>query len=511
MGGVTSSERPLLEVRGASKTFGGVTRALHNVDLTLYSGQVVALVGENGAGKSTLGKVISGVYPLDSGELIWCGQRKSFSSTVEALSVGISIVMQEFNLIPEMTVAENIFLSRKDGYRGWWKRSHGQPKAAIAAMSRLGLDFGLDPNQKVEELSVAQQQLVEIVRAISHDAKLFILDEPTAALGKAETQALLDIVRELKSNGASVVIVTHRLDEVFSVADRIVVLRDGEIRREFDPDQTTEKELINAMVGRELAQELRDLDRERKIGETVLEVRELSNHAVTDCSFTVQSGEIVGIAGLVGSGRTELVRAIFGVDKARGTVAIGGQVRSFDAPIKAIRGGAALVPEDRKAQGLHLDQSIYDNAVLSRLAQSSAFVVSHRKLRKEVQTKVSELGIRLAGLDREVSSLSGGNQQKVVLTKWLLTNPKLLILDEPTRGIDVGARAEFYRLVDDLVSDGMAVLLISSELPEVLALSDRILVMSQGRIVKELHAHEATEETILSFTDIASETQRRAS
>ena len=501
----TAESTPALVAPAISKSY-GATRALADVDLHIAAGEVVALVGENGAGKSTLGKIIAGVTDRDAGQVLWRGKPVHFGSALDALQHGIAIVLQEFNLIPEMSVAENIYLTRPDGYRGGLFRSEAaQVRRAGELLAGLELDFPLDPAALVGTLSVAQQQMVEIVRAISVDAELFILDEPTAALGRAETEQLLGTIRALREQGKSVILVTHRLDEVYAVADRIVVLRDGRKQAEFDPNGTGTAELVATMVGRELDEGLSTVRHIRSPGEAVLEVTELRVPGAPEAvSFRVHAGEIVGIAGLVGSGRTELLRALFGADRPRS-----GQVRMGDRPLRvchprdAVGRGMALVTEDRKAQGLILDLPIYDNIVLSRLALDRNLILDHRRLRQRAGELVGELLIKIGGLDLPVSSLSGGNQQKVVLAKWLNTTPALLLLDEPTRGVDVGARADFYRIIDALVAEGMAVLMVSSELPEVLALSDRVLVMSGGRIVRELARDEATEEAVLGATDVA--------
>ncbi len=502
---VTTNPTPIVEVNGITKSF-GVTQALRGVDLQIGAGEVVALMGENGAGKSTLGKVIAGVHRPDAGTVRVDGQEVSFGSTRDALEYGIAIVLQEFNLIPDMTVAENLCLTRDDGYLGsWWRNSKRQRQIAINAINSLELDFGIDPDALVSSLSIAKQQIIEIVRSMSADARLFILDEPTAALGRREVEALLAIIRRLKANGSSVVIVTHRLDEVYAVSDRIAVLRDGAGNGEFDPETTGQEEVVKAMVGRELGAELQAArKRTHDAGEVVLDVNDLVVAGVSNpVSFSVRQGEIIGIAGLVGAGRSELVRAIFGADEARsGNVSVSGRVGLMKSPSVAVDNGLALVPEDRKGQGLHLNLSIHENATLAVLARKGGFWLHDRDLRKAVAEKISDLRIKIGDIDDLASSLSGGNQQKVVLAKWLLAEPEVLVLDEPTRGVDVGARADFYRLIDALVEKGLAVIVISSELPEVMALADRILVMNQGEIVAELPGDDTTEAEILSYTDV---------
>lgn len=499
-----NSEPIFLEARNVSKSF-GATRALVDVDLEIRVGEVLALVGENGAGKSTLGKILAGVVQRDTGEVIVEGTPTDFHSVQDGLDHKIAIVLQEFNLIPEMTVAENIFLTRKDGYGpGGWKRTKQQITESREFMESLHMDFGIDPTAQVSTLSIAQQQIVEIVRSVSRNAELFILDEPTAALGKRESDALLRLIRQLADSGKSVVIVTHRLDEIYAVSDRMVVLRDGIVRGSFSPKTTEPDELISVMVGRELGDELTHARTINVPGEEILSVEDLSiSPLVKDCSLSVRRGEVVGLAGLVGSGRTELVRAIFGIDTAQaGEVVVNGRIGLLTSPLAGVRAGGAFVPEDRKTQGLHTELSIFDNLTMSYIAKSKNMWLKSKTLKSKSLELIKDLHIKTSDYQEPASSLSGGNQQKVVLGKWLMTQPDLLILDEPTRGIDVGARAELYKLINELVSQGMGALIISSELPEVIALSDRILVMSNGRIVSEVDRDDATEEKIIRATEI---------
>ncbi|MBS6275829.1 MAG: sugar ABC transporter ATP-binding protein [Actinomycetaceae bacterium] len=471
--------------------------------MSISPGEVVSIVGENGAGKSTLGKIIAGVHKQTLGTIKMDGKEVSFASTVEAREHGISIVLQEFNLIPEMTVAENLLLTQPAGYSKLGFRSlKSQVDTIREAVDRLNVPFQLPLETPVEELSVAQQQLVEIARALIADSSILILDEPTSALGGNEVDELLDCVEALRERGKGIVLVTHRLDEVFRVSDRIVVLRDGIFTGEFKPEETTSSEVVNAMVGRELSYDLETVRTIQPKGEVVLEVKDLQV-AGTDSkiNLVVHSGEVVGIAGLVGSGRTELMRAIYGADKRTGTVKVAGKEIRNGKPKDALNKHVALVTEDRKHQGLFLDLSIEDNMIVSNEAKNKNFLVAKRENRREISNLIEKLRIKLAGVDLPVTALSGGNQQKVILGKWLMTNPKLLILDEPTRGIDVGARADFYHVIDALVKEGMAVLLVSSEMQEVIALSDRLFVMSNGRFVNEFKRGEATEHNILASAD----------
>lgn len=492
----------MLELENIHKSFGS-NEVLKGVNLSISPGEVVSIIGENGAGKSTLGKIIAGVHKQTLGTIKMDGKEVSFASTVEAREHGISIVLQEFNLIPEMTVAENLLLTQPAGYSKLGFRSlKSQVDTIREAVDRLNVPFQLPLETPVEELSVAQQQLVEIARALIADSSILILDEPTSALGGNEVDELLDCVEALRERGKGIVLVTHRLDEVFRVSDRIVVLRDGIFTGEFKPEETTSSEVVNAMVGRELSYDLETVRTIQPKGEVVLEVKDLQV-AGTDSkiNLVVHSGEVVGIAGLVGSGRTELMRAIYGADKRTGTVKVAGKEIRNGKPKDALNKHVALVTEDRKHQGLFLDLSIEDNMIVSNEAKNKNFLVAKRENRREISNLIEKLRIKLAGVDLPVTALSGGNQQKVILGKWLMTNPKLLILDEPTRGIDVGARADFYHVIDALVKEGMAVLLVSSEMQEVIALSDRLFVMSNGRFVNEFKRGEATEHNILASAD----------
>ena len=492
----------MLELENIHKSFGS-NEVLKGVNLSISPGEVISIIGENGAGKSTLGKIIAGVHKQTLGTIKMDGKEVSFASTVEAREHGISIVLQEFNLIPEMTVAENLLLTQPAGYSKLGFRSlKSQVDTIREAVDRLNVPFQLPLETPVEELSVAQQQLVEIARALIADSSILILDEPTSALGGNEVDELLDCVEALRERGKGIVLVTHRLDEVFRVSDRIVVLRDGIFTGEFKPEETTSKEVVNAMVGRELSYDLETVRTIQPKGEVVLEVKDLQvAGSDSKINLVVHSGEVVGIAGLVGSGRTELMRAIYGADKRTGTVKVAGKEIRNGKPKDALNKHVALVTEDRKHQGLFLDLTIEDNMIVSNEAKNKNFLVAKRENRREISNLIEKLRIKLAGVDLPVTALSGGNQQKVILGKWLMTNPKLLILDEPTRGIDVGARADFYHVIDALVKEGMAVLLVSSEMQEVIALSDRLFVMSNGRFVNEFKRGEATEHNILASAD----------
>ena len=491
----SDAERPLLEIRGMTKAFPGV-QALSGVDLDVRAGEVHAVVGENGAGKSTLMKIVAGVYRPDSGTIRLAGQPMLNDSPRQALERGISMIHQELNLAPNLSVAENVFLGRAPTRAGLvdWRRLYADADALAA---RLGID--LDVRARVEDLSVARQQMVEIAKSLSLDARVIIMDEPTSALTERETEALFGIIARLKTQGVAVVYISHRLDEIFRVADRVTILRDGRLVGSLSVGQATQAQLIGMMVGRELTTLFPKEPVE--IGEPVLEVRHVQRAGeLEDISFILHRSEILGLAGLVGAGRTELVRVLFGADQLdSGQILIEGQPVRIRGPRDAIRLGIGFVTEDRKLQGLVLGMSVRENETLASLAQVTRLgfldLGRERSLASEL---TDQLGVRTPSLEQEVNNLSGGNQQKVVIAKWVATHPRILILDEPTRGIDVGAKAEVHALMTRLARDGVSILMISSELPEILGMSDRILVMRQGRLTGEFTRAQATQEAILA-------------
>jgi len=488
----------LLRASGIAKRYGGIA-ALHGVGLDIRPGEVHALMGENGAGKSTMARILAGVEQPDAGEIVWNGAPVSFRGTKDAVRAGITIVLQELSLVPDLSVAENIFLVHRLTYRGgWWLDRRAIRRRTLALFDRLGWDLPVDPDRKVSDLTVAEQQMVEILRALSLDARLFILDEPTATLSPHEVDVLFGLIRRLRADGASFLLVTHRLEEVFALADRITVYRDGAPSGTFDVQHTDQETLIRAMVGRDLG-DLFQIRHRNEPGAPVLSVQGLTRgRSVRDCSFEVRAGEIVAVAGLVGAGRTELIRAVFGADRAdRGEVMVRGKAGLLSSPRAAIARGASMVPEDRKAHGLLVDLPIVQNVALAHLAERGGFWLRPGRERSEVRELIARLQIKAPRLWQGANSLSGGNQQKVVLAKWLALDPDLLILDEPTRGIDIGTKFELYRLIDGLAARGKAILLVSSELPEVLALADRVLIMRDGALVAELPHGAASEETIL--------------
>jgi ribose transport system ATP-binding protein len=482
-------------MRDIVKSFPGV-RALRGVDLELHGGEVLALVGENGAGKSTLIKVLAGAHPPDAGGIHLQGNAARFSSPLDARQAGIAVIYQEFNLVPSLTATENIFLGQEPARAGFVRR--GEERRRVAELFRR-LGVAVEPDAPSREMTVAQQQLVEIARALAFDAHIVVMDEPSATLTPQEVERLFGIIRNLRTRGIGIIYVSHRLEEVFAIADRVLVLRDGEAIACRPIRDVTRDELIRLMVGRRLEEEFPK--RQVRIGPPRLVVRSLRRgRKVRDVSFEIRRGEVVGLTGLVGAGRTETARLIFGADrKESGTIELDGRMLDVRSPRDAIRAGLALLTEDRKAQGLVLAQSVRDNFALPNLERFSLLGFVRRRVERQALARhIESLRIRLASAEQPVRNLSGGNQQKVVLAKWLERNCEVLLFDEPTRGIDVGAKVEIYRLINDLAAAGKAILLISSELPEVLGMSDRILVMHEGRLTGEIaDASRATQEEIL--------------
>ena len=486
---------PLLSMRGIVKSFPGV-QALRGVDLDLHAGEVLALLGENGAGKSTLMKVLGGAHLPDSGSLLLDGRTTAFRSPQEARAAGIAVIHQEFNLVPGLTATENIFLGQEASRAGFVPRADERRKAA-ELFHRLGAELDLDA--PCSRLTTAQQQLVEIARALARDARVIVMDEPTAALTSREVDRLFEIVRDLRSRGIAVVWISHRLDEIFALADRVVVLRDGRNVGARPITGLGRTELIELMVGRELADEYPR--RTTAPGPPRLVVKGLSRgRAVRDVSFTVRAGEILALAGLVGAGRTETLRLLFGADRRdSGEVVLDGRRLDIRSPRDAIAAGIGLLTEDRKLQGLVLGQSIRENFALPNLAALSRLgMVDGRREREAFGRHVDRLRIKVPDQEQRARNLSGGNQQKVVLAKWLERDCEVLFFDEPTRGIDVGARHEIYLLMNDLAARGKAIVMVSSELPEVLGMADRILVMHDGRITGEIdNGPHVTQEQVM--------------
>ena len=488
---------PLLEMRGMVKSFPGV-KALRGVDLTLRTGEVVALLGENGAGKSTLMKVLGGAQSADEGEMIIDSERVCFRSPQEARAAGVAVIYQEFNLVPGLTAVENIFLGQEVTHGGWIARKQERVRAA-ALFQRLGADIDLDA--PCRRLTTAQQQLVEIAKALAFEARIMVMDEPSAALTAHEVTRLFEIIRDLQSQGIGIIYISHRLDEVAVIADRVMVLRDGKNVGEKRMADMTRNEMIELMVGRQLKDEFPA--RTPNIGAPRLVVSHLARgKAVCDVSFAVGRGEILALTGLVGSGRTEVARLIFGADRGEGgEIQLDGRVLSIGSPREAIAAGIGFLTEDRKQQGLVLNHSVRENFGLPNLSWLSRHGFVNLARERDVLTHyVDQLRIKLPSQEERAGHLSGGNQQKVVLAKWLARDCTVLIFDEPTRGIDVGAKFEIYRLMNDLAAAGKAIVMISSELPEVLGMADRILVMHDGRITGEIaEARTATQEHIMQL------------
>jgi rhamnose transport system ATP-binding protein len=495
---------PLLELVHASKSFGAV-RALEDVSIALYPGEAHALLGENGAGKSTLVKILAGVHRPDEGHVEMGTTTMTMTGPADARDAGISIIYQEPTLFPDLSVAENIFLGRQPVSAGRRIDRAQMRREAAKIFARLGVV--LNPGRLARGLSVADQQIVEIAKALSFNARVLVMDEPTAALTSVEVERLFEVVRTLRRDGAAVLFISHRLEEVFACCQRVTILRDGRFVRTAPIEDVTVDDIIRSMVGRDL-----DALFPKTItqpGAVVLEVTDLCRQGVfDDISFTVREGEIVALAGLVGAGRSELARAIFGIDKrTSGVVRVSGQVLANGRPDVAMAAGVALVPEDRRQQGLVMDMGIDQNMALASLrGLSRGGLIRRSSERRLATTWGHRLQLKYGRLRNTVSTLSGGNQQKVVLGKWLARTPKLLIIDEPTRGIDVGTKAEVHRILDGLVGDGLAVLMISSELPEVLGMADRILVIREGRLTAELSRAEADEQSIMrAATGVESE------
>ncbi len=487
---------PLLQMRGISKRYPGVV-ALDNVSLEVLPGEVHALVGENGAGKSTLMKILAGAEKADSGEVLLNGEPLHIQSPHDAMDRGINIIYQEFNLVPHLSAAENIYLGREPaaavpGFINFRKLY----RDAQAVMDSLGV--AVDVRAEVSRLSVAQQQMVEIAKATSRNSIIIAMDEPSATLTDHELANLFELIQSLKQRGVGIIYISHRMEEIFGICDRVTVFRDGQYVATKRVADTDRDEIIRMMVGRELKESIPK--RPAPIGEPVLEVRGLTRKgAFEDVSFTVRRGEILGIGGLVGAGRTEVARAIFGADPVDA-----GEIRLFGKPIhprsprEAIGMGIGLVPEDRKLQGLVLNMAVRENTTLANLDLLTMLGFVNRKRETEVAEQYRrDLRIRTPSVEQEARNLSGGNQQKVVLAKWLFTQSKLLIFDEPTRGIDVGAKIEIYELMNELAAKGAAMIMISSELPELLGMSDRVLVMHEGRIAGELRRDEADQEKVM--------------
>ncbi|QEN08350.1 sugar ABC transporter ATP-binding protein [Oceanispirochaeta crateris] len=487
---------PYLQMNKIVKQFPGVL-ALKGIDFVMNQGEVVALMGENGAGKSTLMKILMGVYAKDGGDIIIQGEKVDIHNTLSAIHLGISMIYQELNLVPNLNIAENIFLGQEQNNKGFIDKN-AMHEEARAFIKTVGMDF--DSNILVSQLSTAQKQMIEVARALSLDAKLIIMDEPTSSLTESETNTLFEIIDNLKKKNVSVIFITHRMNEIFRVADKVAIMRDGEMICTLDIASTNKNEVIRHMVGREIDDIF--AKEQAEISDVIMEVENLSTKGfLKDISFNIRKGEILGFAGLVGAGRSEVMRAIFGIDKKEsGIVRINGKEVNIKSTVDALNQGIGFLPEDRKEQALVLGMTLRENLTLACLNTLSRFhFILFKKEMSLSKHYVDLLRVKTPGVEQIIKNLSGGNQQKVVIGKWLAITPKILILDEPTRGIDVGSKKEIHALMSKLARDGVAIIMISSELPEILGMSDRIVVMQEGRICGELLREEANQESIMSL------------
>ena len=482
----------VLEASGVCKSFPGV-KALTDVSITLHRGEVVALLGENGAGKSTLIKVLSGIYQPDAGEIRMDGQTVRFDLPLQARDAGIGVIHQELNYVPTISIAENIFMGKLPKKHGFvdYRTMYAESSRIL---KKVGLE--LDPRIQISTCAVAQKQLIEIAKVLSADARVLILDEPTSALNDVETNYLFDLIRRASEAGIAILYISHKLEELFAIADRVVVLRDGCVTGELNIRETNKSELIARMVGRELT----DLfpKTSNPIGDLALEVDHLTTEAFQDVSFRTHRGEIFGIYGLMGSGHQEIGAALFGqIDHSAGSIRVCGKEVHIRQPMDAINNGLAYVPAERKTEGLVLNQSVEVNIASARYSRERPFWLRRKKDAQSAQKWIEQLRIKTPSRDTITESLSGGNQQKVILGKWLELSPDIFILNEPTRGIDVGSKSEIYRILNDLCADGKCVIIITSEMPELLSMSDEIMVMFEGRVSGYLKGSEATQEDVV--------------
>jgi ribose transport system ATP-binding protein len=490
------SREPVIEMKGISKSFSG-NKVLDQVDFQLLPGEIHALMGENGAGKSTLIKILTGIYERDAGKVFIKGKEVHFKNPKEAEQFGIAVIHQELNIIPYLTVYENMFLGKEltVGRFGITKDKEMKRKTK-EYLNRLGIE--IDPNMEAGNLSVGQQQMIEIARAVAANTEVLIMDEPTAALTEREIEALFKVISSLKKQGVGIVYVSHRMEEIFQICDRISVLRDGQFIGTKEVAKTNFDEIVKLMVGRQLGE--RFPERDTKIGQERFKVENLtSKGSFENIRFSVHQGEIVGVAGLMGAGRSEIMQAIFGYRKMDGgKVFIDGKEMTIKSPYDAIKAGIAFVTEDRKSQGLILELSVRENLSITTLDKiSKNSLISSKTEISLADEMIEKLHVKTSGREISVKSLSGGNQQKIVIGKWLGIHPKILILDEPTRGVDVGAKKEIYQLMNDLTKQGVSIIMVSSELPEILGMSDRILVIHEGKLAAELDKSEANQENIM--------------
>ncbi len=493
---MASNNDIVLKMENITKTFPGV-RALEDVSIELKKGEVLGILGENGAGKSTLIKILAGNYSKDSGLIIIDGITTEIKNPAEAMESGIRVIYQELNTLENLTVAENIFIGEQLTKSPFgiidWKAMNKKAKELLRS-----LNVDLDPNTIIEDLTISEKQIVEIAKAISRKAKILVMDEPTAALSEDDTQALFKIIATLKQAGVSIIYISHRLKEIFEITDTVTVLRDGKKVKTLATSDTDSNELVALMVGRDIKEMYPK--KQVPIGETVMQVKNLKAEGIMDVSFDLKKGEILGIFGLLGSGRTSLVRTLFGANPIKsGTISINGKDIKMKSPRKARDHKIGLVPLDRKAEGLALFLGVKENITLANIEDlGKSFLINKRLEKKKAEKWVTDLGIKTPDVSQQVNSLSGGNQQKVVLARWLESGSQIIILNEPTRGIDVGAKIEIYKLIQNLCEKGSSIIMISSELPEILSIADRIIIMSKGKLTAQFSRGEATEEKLLS-------------
>lgn len=490
-------EQTLLELRNITKSFPGVL-ALDKVQLEIRPGEVHVLMGENGAGKSTLMKIVDGIYRPDDGEIFVRGQQTNIHSPIEAMELGIAMIHQELNTVLHMTIAENIFLGREMG-KGILYEKKEMALQAKKVLEQLEID--LNPNQKVIELSVAQRQMVEIAKAVSKNAQIIIMDEPTSAISDKEVEALFAMIKRFRKEGKGIIYISHKMDEIFRIADRITVMRDGKTVGTYNAQDITSEQLVAKMVGREL-KEVYPRQISYEMGEEILNVKNLSStDAFENVAFQLKKGEILGISGLMGAGRSEVAEAIFGLREKSGEIIVNGKKTVIHKPKDAIKAGIAFITEDRARTGLNLKTTVKKDVSTLTLSQycNRLAIINKGKENQVVEASINKLRIKTPSSNQSVKNLSGGNQQKVIIARWLLADPDILIMDEPTRGIDVGAKFEIYTIMRELAASGKAILMISSELPEIIGMCDRTIVMHEGRVTGELSKEEMTQENIMKL------------
>ncbi|OFK58860.1 D-ribose transporter ATP-binding protein [Globicatella sp. HMSC072A10] len=485
-------------MKNIEKSFGD-NKVLHDAKIEILPGEVHALMGENGAGKSTLMNILTGVHTRDAGEILFDGQPKDFSGPKEAEEFGIAFIHQELNVLVDMTVEENMYLNKEIKNKfGMLDKKAMRNKCQELLTS---LETGIKPTQEMSELSIGQQQMVEISKALMSNVEVIIMDEPTAALTDSETKKLFEVIEQLTANNVAIVYISHRMEEIFQISDRITVMRDGHYIGTKQTNETNENELVKMMIGRELTN--RYPTRETKIGEVVFEVKDLTleDESVNNVSFDVKAGEILGFSGLMGSGRSEVMHGIFGSKALKsGEIFINGRQEKIDNPLKAIDLGLGFVTEDRKSEGLLLEKSIRENLTVTNFKELAPKGFINESAEKEMaNSAVQMFKIKTFNTETETGNLSGGNQQKVVMAKWVLTNPKILILDEPTRGVDVGAKEEIYQIMNDLTKQGIAIIMVSSDLPEVIGMSDRVAIMREGELKAIIDKEQISEENIMTI------------